>query len=123
MIEALAEYLESLGYDNVYCDYLPDVSQQRDCIYLGKWDHTLPLINDGTGVQYIQIQVRRKDYTTANADCNAIFKLLDSGLEEKVLHLTDTHWCIARPRRGPLLLDRGTNYTTFYFELALWGEN
>lgn len=53
-----------------------------------------------------------------------LFLLLDSGTEESLLALTDDVFCIARPRRGPLLLERGAMpHVTFYFELALWGEN
>lgn len=123
MINALAEYLEGKGYTNICTDFMPDVTNQRDCIYLGKWAHSVADINDGTGTQYIQIQVRRPTYAEALSVCSEIFKLLDSGLDEKIMHLTEAVWCIARPGRGPLLLDRGIGFATFYYELALWGEN
>ena len=123
MLDALKSYLTAQGYTGICIDTMPDVSKQRDVIYLGKWDHTVADINDGTGVQYIQIQVRRGTYDEAHTICDALFKLLDSGLDEKRLQLTPDVWCIARPRRGPLILERGGTHTTFYCETALWGEN
>lgn len=51
------------------------------------------------------------------------FNLIDSGTEETVINLTDKIFCIARPRRGAVILERGEGYTTYYCEIALWGEN
>ena len=124
MLEAVRTFLADHGYPDVYLDYLPDPTVQRDVIYLKKWEHMLAEINDGTGVQFIQVQVRRGTYKEANQVCRELFLLLDSGTEESLLALTDDGFCIARPRRGPLLLERGAMpHVTFYFELALWGEN
>lgn len=123
MLEALKQYLESMGYTHVYCDFVPDVSRQVQAITLKKWDHTVGDINDGTGVRYIQICCRDERYEDAKNTCKEIFKLLDSGTEEHAIHLSDGVFCIARPRRGPLLMERGSGYHTFYCELALWGGN
>ncbi len=123
MIRALADFLEEQGYSGICIDVMPDAEKQLDTIYLGKWSHTVSEINDGTGVQFVQIQVRRTTYDEAYSLCDELFKLLDSGLDEAVIHLNPEHWCIARPRRGPIIMERASNYTTFYYELALWGEN
>jgi len=49
--------------------------------------------------------------------------LLDSGMNEGIVQLTDKVFCIARPQRGPLLLERGDGFVTIYCEIALWGKN
>ena len=123
MTEALKQYLKSSGYENVFVDFLPDVKSQRDVIALRKWQHTVGEVNDGTGVQYVQIQARRRTREEAEAVCRELFVLLDSGIEEKILRLTQDTFCIARPRRGPLMLSRDNQQTTYYCEIALWGKN
>jgi len=123
MIKALKAFLISKGYSNIFIDVMPDSQNQLEAIYLGKWNHTVGENNDGTGVQFIQIQVRRATYDEACAVCDELFKLLDSGLDETPLQLNSERWCIARPRRGPIILERGASHVTFYYELALWGEN
>ena len=123
MLDALKDYLVSQGYTNVFADYMPPFSTQPELIYISCWNHSIAEMNDGTGVYYIQVQVRRTDPAAARQVCTDIFKLLDSGLDEKLIELNADSWCIARPRRGVLLLDRTTEITTYYYELALWGEN
>lgn len=123
MLSAIKSYLESNGYSNIYTDFMPDVQDMPSAINLTKWDHTIGDINDGSGTHYVQVQVRRDNYSTADEDCKSIFNLLDSGSDETVIQLTADVFCICRPRRGPLILDRGAGYTTFYCEIAVWGEN
>lgn len=123
MLSALKSYLEQQGYKNIYCDYMPDQNQQLQAISLVKWQHTVGSINDGTGAHYIQIQCRAPTYAEAHHTCAEFFKLLDSGTDEQVINLTGDIFCIARPRRGPILLERGEGYATFYCEIALWGSN
>lgn len=120
---ALKEYLSKLGYSNIYCDFMPDVSKGIEAINLSKFEHTVDEINDGSGVQYIQIQVRRNTAEEAYKVCSKLFNLINSGTEEKVIDLTDEKFCVARPRQGPILLERGEGYTTYYCEIALWGDN
>lgn len=120
---ALKEYLLAKGYTNIYCDFMPDVSKQLEAINLSKWDHTVADINDGSGLTYIQIQVRRTAAEEAYRVCSELFNLIDSGTEETVINLTDEIFCIARPRRGAIILERGEGYTTYYCEIALWGQN
>lgn len=122
MLDALKSYLTAKGYKDICLDYMPDPSKQLDVIYLGEWSHTVPAINDGTGVHYIQVQVRRATYSQAREACFSLFFLLDSDVNEALIPLTDEVSCILRPRRGPTILERGdTPHVTFYFELALWG--
>lgn len=123
MHHALKDYLIAQGYENIFCDYMPDVSNYPSAINLSKWDHTVGSINDSSGMHYIQIQVRAATAEQAYKTCSEIFALLDSGTEEKLIYLTDDVYCIARPRRGPIILERGEGYTTYYCEIALWGEN
>ena len=120
---ALRNYLLNNGYTNVYCDFMPDVSKQLEAINLSKWDHTVADINDGSGLAYIQIQARRSTAQEAYKVCSELFQKLDSGTEERIINLTDEKFCVARPRRGAVILDRGEGYTTYYCEIALWGDN
>lgn len=122
-LEALKDYLKAKGYDNIYLDVMPAEQTQPQAIALVCWDHTVGQINDGTGVRYVQIQVRRDGYRQAKQDCRALFQLLDSGAGETVFQLSPAISCIARPLRGPLQLEQTDTTTTFYCEIALWGEN
>lgn len=123
MLNELKSYLTSKGYDAISLDSLPDPSVKPEVIGLFEWNHTVGAINDGTGTHYIQIQVRRRNYDAAKQVCTELFQLLDSGPDEQVIDLTPDVFCIARPRRGPVKLASGGGYTTFYYELALWGPN
>lgn len=123
MLKALQHYLTEQGYQNVYRDFMPDCQQTIQAINITKWNHTVSSINDGTGTHYIQIQCRDSTYDKAFATCDSIFRLLDSGADETVINLTDDIFCIARPRRGTILYQRGENFTTMYCEVALWGRN
>ena len=124
MLLELGKYLKSKGYKNICADYMPDVNEQLEVIYIGKWGDTPGKVADA--VHYIQIQVRRKTYEAAFSVCNELYKLLDSNREddiETVIQLTGDVFCIAIPRRGPVIMERGSNYATFYSELALYGPN
>lgn len=101
---ALRDYLLTSGYTNIYCDFMPDVSKQLEAINLSKWDHTVADINDGSGLAYIQIQVRRSTAQEAYRVCSELFQKLDSGTEERIINLTDEKFCVARPRRGAIIL-------------------
>ena len=90
---------------------------------MSEWDNVIADINDGTSTHYVQVQVRRATYNLAKQDCKKIIKLLDSGSDERLIWLTEDKCCIARPRRGAIILERGEGYTTFYCELAIWAEN
>lgn len=122
MIDALSDFLVNQGYTNVYIDNLPDEATAPEAIGIFCWDNTVAEINDGSGTFYVQLQVRRKTAVEAYEVCRELFKLLDSGLDEQKLQLNDSRWCIARPRRGPVIIDRTSNTTTYYCEIALWGE-
>ncbi len=102
---------------------MPDVKDMVQAINVTKWDHAVGAINDGTGTHYIQVQCRDDDYLKARNTCKGIFELLDSGSDETLINLTKDTFCIARPRRGPIILERGEGYITMYCEIALWGKN
>lgn len=123
MLTALKSYLTANGYKNVNCDYMPDINDMVQAINVTKWDHTVGTVNDGTGTHYIQVQCRENNYDKAYNTCKSIFELLDSGTDETLINLTDDTFCIARPRRGAIILERGEGYTTMYCEIALWGKN
>lgn len=123
MLTALQSYLQNQGYNNIYCDFMPNINTSLQAINITQWQHIVGSINDGTGTHYIQVQCRNSTYQEAYKTCKSIFELLDSGTDEKVINLTDDTFCIARPRRGAVIYERGENYTIFYCEIALWGRN
>lgn len=123
ILTAVQSYLQAQGYNHIYRDYMPAANAQLQAINLTQWDHTVGQINDGTGIRYIQIQCRDVSYDAAYVTCARIFGLLDSGPDERLIDLTADVYCVARPRRGPLILERGSGYTTIYCEVALWTAN
>lgn len=120
VLDSLKLYLEKEGICGIFLDFMPPVEKQTDAVGLFEWNSTIPEYNYSGGVHYIQIQVRRSTYDEAKEQCRKIFDLLDSGTDERVIDLSDEIFCIGRPRRGALLLDRGCGSCTFYCEVALW---
>ena len=116
-------YLTEKGYSNLYLDELPDAASQPEAINLNKWDHTVDPSDDGCGTHVLRIHVRRSTYDLAYSVCRELFQLLDSGAQETPIALTEEQFCIARPRKGPIFLERGEGYVVFICEIALWGEN
>ncbi len=123
MIDEVKAFLEAKGYSDILLDNMPEEQKCPNAIGLFCWSHTVANINDGTGIFLVQIQVRRKTRYEAKKICSELFTLLDSGLDEEPIQLTESKWCIARPRRGAVILDRTAQTTTYYCEIALWGEN
>lgn len=123
MIDALKVFLEVNGYTDIFIDNMPTDNDVPEAIGLFCWSHTAAEIGDGTGTYFVQIQVRRKTAAEAKKICGELFALLDSGLDEEPIQLSESRWCIARPRRGAVILDRTARTTVYYCEMALWGEN
>ncbi len=119
MMEAVAAYLAAQGFERIYRDFMP--APPGPAIGLMVWDW-LPE-TDGTGTRSLQVQVRRGDLDAALADCQHIQDLLDSGLDETPLPIGTPGAVIGRPKRRPLLLDRGNRWVTVYCETALWGKD
>lgn len=124
MLKELQQYLMAQGYENVYRDYMPSTGTTKKAINVTEWDNTVGSINDGTGTHYIQVQCRNPTYEGAYKTCHDIFTLLDSGTEETLINLTLDTFCIARPRRAPMILerDKDSGCVTFYCEITLWGD-
>ncbi len=123
MIDALKIFLEEKGYTGISVDNMPTEATAPEAIGLFCWSNTVADISDGSGTFLVQIQVRRKTRQAAKAVCDKLFALLDSGLDEEPIQLTENKWCIARPRRGAVILERTAQTNTYYCEIALWGEN
>jgi len=123
LIYALARFLKSGGYDNVYTDNMPSEEALPEAVGLFCLEHTVAPENDGTGTFFVQIKVRRKNGEKAYNDCRSIFRTLDSGLDEMPIRFTDEKWCIARPQKGAVIVERTAETTTYGCEIALWGEN
>ena len=117
---ALRSYLMERGFENIYCDFLPD--KPDECIGLFCWDHTTPVISDGSGTRYIQIQARSNDGDIACETLYKIASLLDSGQDEEIINLTENTWGIGRIRRMPVKLDTDeNNRVKFILEVSFWG--
>lgn len=121
MRKALKSYIEAQGYDNVFIDFIPDVTKKKEAIALFCYSD-IPE-GDGSYWQRYQIQVRRADYSDALDTARELYELLDSGADETPVQLTAEKFCFARQLKGPRLLDRGAEYNTFYFEVAIFGDN
>jgi len=123
VLKELQQYLMAQGYENVYRDYMPSIETTKKAINVTEWDNAMGSINDGTGTHYIQIRCRNPTYDDAYQTCHDIFALLDSGTEEMVINLTPDTFCVARPRRAPMIMERDedSGCVTFYCEIALWG--
>lgn len=121
-LEDLKSYLVNNGIENIYRDFMPD--EPAEAIGLFLWSHSVPSINDGSGTRYIQVQVRSNDGDTAYKTACEIVPLLDSGEDEKVIFLTESRWCIARPRTLPCKMRESVDGTVVYYcEFALFGAN
>ena len=119
MLESIKHYLTAQGFNNIYIDIMPDAEKQIDAIGLLEW--SAPVLQPvGEVTHYVQIQVRRTCYDNAKGICNNIMSVLDSGIDEKLIRLSDNTYCICRPRRAPVIMERGSGYTTFYCEIAVW---
>ncbi len=118
----LQDYLTVHGYADIYRDNMPD--QPNECIGLFLTAHTVPPISDGSASRYVQIRVRRLDGDDAYTTAYSIFKLLDSGLNEDVIQLTEQRAVIARPHAGPVkLVTNESGYTIYFTEIVLIGDD
>ncbi len=120
LLGLLSGFLTENGYEHIFRDMMPSEKTQLEAINLSKWDSTVSSYGTGDGAHYIQIQVRRADYDEACAVCTEIFKLLDSGIDEKVFEWGGRGY-ICRPRRAPLLLERTESSVTIYCETVIFG--
>ena len=121
MLESLKSYLQSQGFDNIYLDFMPPVENGVEAVDLAEWNN---IVNNGdnSSQHYIQVQVRRESYDLAKSNCQRILELLDSGIDETPIQLTENTFCISRIHRRATILSRGEGYTTFYGEIAVWGN-
>ena len=122
MLEALKSYIESLGYNHVFRDYLPAPEKGVDAIVLNEWSYSVPSIGGDVGTHYVQVIVRRSTYDEAKADAYALCSALNSGENEKLFNLSQEIDAVITTRRGAILYARDdTPSVSFYFEIALWG--
>ena len=121
MLASLKVYLQNQGIDNIFLDFMPAVEKCVNAVDLAEWNN---VVNNGdnSSQHYIQVQVRRESYDLAKSDCQRILELLDSGIDETPIQLTENTFCISRIRRREVILSRGEGYTTFYGEIAVWGN-
>lgn len=125
MVQAIATYLESNGYENVFTDFQPDIQSIENIVAIFCWDKIAAPIHDGTATHMIQIRVRRggeTGYKDALDACTSIVELLDSGANETPIPLEHPGVTIGRLRRLPTLLERNENTHLVYAELAVYGQ-
>ena len=121
MLDSLKTYLQNQGIDNISLDFMPPVEKCVNAVDLAEWNNVVNS-GDNSSQHYIQVQVRRESYDLAKSDCQRILELLDSGIDETPIQLTENTFCISRIRRREVILSRGEGYTTFYGEIAVWGN-
>lgn len=125
MLNDLATYLLSQGYQHVFVDFQPETVNIPDMIALYCWDKVAASIHDGTANHLIQLRVRRKGetgYADAMRVCQELVNLLDSGSNETPLPLPHPGVVIGRVRRLPIVMERQEDAVTVYAEMALWGQ-
>ena len=122
MTDKIKDYLLSLGYENIYIDMMPAFESAPEAVGILEWNNPRAQFS-GEITHYIQMQVRSINYDTAKAVCSDILSAFDSGENEALIQLNENASCISRVRRGPLILERGSGYTTFYGEIAVWMNN
>ena len=120
MRDAIRQFVQTHTKEKAYTDYLPDVKSFPNAT--GVFCYSDIPQGDGSSWQRYQIQVRRKTYQHALEDSALLYRLLDSGEDEESVRLTDDVSCFIRQRNGPKLLDRGSDYTTFYFEISVFKD-
>ena len=103
-LEDLKNYLTGKGIEQVERDALPAEGETAAGLFL--LSHEVGEINLGTGTRTVQIRVRAQSKDAAYALAHRIAQMLDSGMDEELLHLSAERWCIARPRRLPVLLSQ-----------------
>lgn len=123
MMNSLYEYLTSEGYEEVYIDFHPELSDNFIALYC--WENRPGSVYDGTSTLMVQIRVKRKhtEYDEAMRVCTEITKLLDSGYDERPIPLDRPGVVIGRTRRFPIVMERTENAITVYSEISLWGMN
>ncbi len=121
MLDSLKTYLQNQGFENIFLDFMPAVEKSVNAVDLAEWNNVVNS-GDNSSQHYIQVQVRRESYDLAKSDCQRILELLDSGIDETPIQLTENTFCISRIRRREVILSRGEGYTTFYGEIAVWGN-
>ena len=121
MLDSLKTYLQNQGFENIFLDFMPAVEKCVNAVDLAEWNNVVNS-GDNSSQHYIQVQVRRESYDLAKSDCQRILELLDSGIDETPIQLTENTFCISRIRRREVILSRGEGYTTFYGEIAVWGN-
>ncbi|MGE5494614.1 MAG: minor capsid protein [Burkholderiales bacterium] len=121
-LEDLKAFLTANGCDNVYRETMPD--KPDECIGLFLYAHAMPTISNGSSTRYVQIQVRRMDGDDAYAVAYEILQMLDSGLDEADISLTEQRKAIARPTAGPRKLHTDlSGRTVYYIEVALFSDD
>lgn len=118
MRDAIRQFVQTQTKEKAYTDFLPDAKSFPNAT--GVFCYSDIPQGDGSSWQRYQIQVRRKTYQHALKDSELLYQMLDSSEEEKTVCLTDDVSCFIRQRNGPRLLDRGSDYTTFYFEISVF---
>lgn len=122
MLSAIRSYLEASGYQDVYIDFHPEVSDSFIALYC--WEVLPASMNDNKADHKIQLRVRRPEdeYDQARQTCLALCALLDSGDQERLIPLGLPGPVIGRWNRGPTVLERQPGHNlTLYCELTLWG--
>ena len=120
-IDDLKSYLEAQGYTNVYCNTLPETPDTA--VGLKIQNHTVNTINDGSGTRELQIEVRDTSHQAAYHTAYELASLLDSGLEEDLIWLTEGRYVIGRLQRMPIFQTEDGTRITYDLHVALWGDN
>lgn len=116
----LKTYLSERGFANIYRDYKPDKPDSVISLFV----YGATVDDGGGGLRWLQIQVRDKNPDVAFSICWSLSTMLDSGLEEELIYLSEQRPVICRPKSRPKHMERDDKErTTYYCELAIIGED
>ena len=101
ILKEIRKHLQNLGYQNIFLGILPDMPCGALALYL---DEALASPGDGGIRGRLRLVARSRTQDEAQLTATTAVAELDSGLNERVLRLSDECHCVARPVKWPVSL-------------------
>lgn len=116
----LRAFIERQGFSPVFSEHLPADPDEVIAFFVYG---NLPK-SDGSISRMVQVQVRHHNPSEAYRIATELSHILDSGSEEKIIHLTPDRWCHCAPTKRPKSFGQDAQKrTTYYFEVTLFGPD
>ena len=98
IIRGIKQYLQQLGYQNIFRGVLPDMPDRALALYLDEAGAT----PDGMVAGRLHVIARARSLEEALMTAQTVTAELDSGLNERVFRLPGGGSCVARPAKWPV---------------------